>query len=133
MSRAVWERRRWDDQAEAALGDLIDGDRQAVLEDLEDGRAELWRARGPGYEGWLITRVEAMRDGGRELVLIAGRGRGMAAVMLVLREAARRSGCRRIRAHSHRPGYARFVAGLGFREVERVFVLDLEAHAEEAA
>jgi len=133
MSRAVWERRAWDAEAAAALGDLIDGDREAVLADLAAGRAELWRVRGPGYAGWLITRVEAMRDGTLELVLVAGRGRGMAAAMPHLVEAARATGCRRIRAHSHRPGYGRFVAAMGFRLLEQVFVLDLDEAEETAA
>lgn len=107
----TWTRRAWDAEAAAALGDLIPAE-GTVAEDVAAGRLEVYRITGADADGWLLLQVAD-----DELILIAGRGRGMAAVIPVLIRAARQTGCRRIMTRSFRRGYERFVRRMGFRRI----------------
>lgn len=52
----VWTRTRWGEEAEAALGPLIVGDRENVLSKIASGTAQLFSVDGPDYGGWFLIQ-----------------------------------------------------------------------------
>jgi len=99
----------------SAFGDEED----AILADCESGRAVAWEVVGHGV---VITRIER-GPSGRELVLVAGAGKGMALVLEGFREIARNNNIETIRIHSARRGMWRMLRKSGYKEVERVYRL----------
>jgi len=106
---------QWSDEAENQLGDLLNGDKAGLIAEIEatPQRAQLWKISGPGYAGWLITRIEELTSGEKELFLIAARGNGYAAGIAQIKKIARDSGIKTVRAHSNRKGYERYVRRFG--------------------
>ena len=96
----------------------------ALGDDLEEVRGECQRDEATlvklsgAASGMIITRIEQYPDGLKELVVVAGRGRNMAAVIETLTAICRKNAIRSIRVHSSRKGYQRLVEPMGFELIE---------------
>lgn len=117
-----WTRAEWSDEAEAALGKLIQGDRARTLRHIEEGKAELFRIEGEAYDGWLLTRIEELLETGTlELHVLAFAGRGSRALLEDLKRIAKASGCESVRCEASEPAVQRLWSRIGFDEIERVY------------
>lgn len=120
--RSTWVREKWSQEADDAIGDLLEGAKDCFIEEINSGIADLWRIEYEGgFTGTMITRLDVNTLGEKELVLIAGRGNGMHLAVDDLKEGCRKSGVKSIRAHSSRPGYERLVSKMGFVKIESVY------------
>lgn len=96
----------------------------ALGDDLEEVRGECQRDEATlvklsgAASGMIITRIEQYPDGLKELVVVAGRGRNMAAVIETLTAICRKNAISSIRVHSSRKGYQRLVEPMGFELIE---------------
>lgn len=120
--RAVWRREAWSGAAEKWLGALIQGRRSAVLSDLLDGRAQLYRTEAKEYSGFVLFRFED-GDHGRGLVcyVLAAAGRGMAAALVDFRRLCAAAGVSVIRFECESGVHARFYESMGAVEAWRVY------------
>lgn len=120
-----WTRQPWNSAANEALHDLIAADKRRVLDDLEQGRAELFCIEGDQYQGWLLTRIEEqIQTGDLDLHVLAFRGRGSAALLADLKRIARQSGCRTVSCEAHDPAVQRLWTLIGFDELERRYQVE---------
>lgn len=112
-----WVRCAWSEEAARGLAEAMGMDAAEIEADVRAGRAELWRIDD---HGWVVTRMECSTSG-RELVLVAGQGRGLHQVVSDAQRIARAAGAASIRIHSARRGMGRMLARLGFEAVETVY------------
>lgn len=123
LSRATWRRVPWCAEADAALGDQIAGDRAAILGDVAARRADLYRAEGPGYAGWVVLRFADRRNGaGADCHVLAVAGSGLAAALADLERLCAAVGVLAIRLESESPMHHRLYERLGFREGWRTYL-----------
>ncbi|NIC03974.1 hypothetical protein [Billgrantia bachuensis] len=102
----------------AILAPAMDRDAADIEADVAAGRARVLRF-ADGSRG--VVRLEVTPTGQRELVLVACAGRGYREKVGKVVAAAKARGWR-VRAHTSQNGIARWLEGLGFREVERVYL-----------
>jgi|GEM_PF-5037784 len=117
----------WNDAARADLGRAMGGDPLATVDtlraDVAEGRAGLFRVEGPDGAGHVCACVEVSRTGARELVLIAGGGRGLQTYKLALDamlSVAKARQCQTIRIHAIRPAVERIAVRRGFTRADVV-------------
>jgi hypothetical protein len=110
----VWRRSEWTAEAEAALGNLIRGQRARILAEIEDGTAQVFQVEGPEYRGWLALRFEHDPDG-LAMRAIAVRGAGAARWLADLRKMAANAGAEWIILHAEDDAHVRLYNRLGFR------------------
>ena len=113
---------RWCQDAERDLAPALDDDADEIRRQVEAGEAELFLIPG---RGWLVTRIEKPAGQPPVLVLVAGAGRDLHAVVDEFKKLAARNRMGRIRAHSSRPGMARMLGAHGFRPVETVYAMEV--------
>lgn len=112
----------WDAQAERGLLQAA-GDPAVLAEAraaVEQGRATLWRVFGWVRVTHIVTRVERLADGRRELVIWLGEGTGTRRVIRWAVELATANGIDSLRAHVSDHRLANVFERLGWRESERV-------------
>ena len=111
---------QWTQDAETALAGVLPGCKNEIIQDIHatPARAQLWKISGPGYAGFLVTRIELLNTGEKELVLVAARGHGYGAAIEHIKQIARANGIKTIRAHSYRKGYVRYVKRFGMVLIE---------------
>ena len=109
----------WSDAAESALGGALGRDTAAVAAEVEAGRAVLYRFAGESAEGFVVCRLECF-DNRRELVCVAGAGRGYNAALAEIEASARKAGIDEIRVHALSPGVVRLARRSGFELAEYV-------------
>lgn len=100
------------------LAPAMERDAADILADIRADRARLLRYQDGSRA---VVRLEVTPTGSRELVLVAGAGKGYREKVAELVEFASAQGWT-LRAHTNRPGIARMLAGLGFVEAERVMI-----------
>lgn len=108
----------WNRTAAEALAPALGLDVHEIRRQVEEGVAELFIIPAHGY---LVTRIEQAEGQPPELVLVAGAGHGLDAVVEAFREIARRNGIGSLRAHCRRPGMARMLGRHGFYVLETVY------------
>lgn len=124
-----FEQRKWDGKAEKIFDDFLvpEEERGALIADINEGFATLWRITGENWETWLITRLERWSTGHREMVLEAVKGRNVVEILKYLFEHYRKAGVDSVRFVTPHPEAvaARLVAPLGMKRVETVFRVEL--------
>lgn len=103
----------WDDESSGALSGAMGDDSAYIQNEVISGAATLWRCLGCG---WLVTRLE-----GDELVFVAGSGINAKEVIKLFMNNKKTLNFKTCRIHSARLGMGRYLKGLGFAEVERVY------------
>lgn len=96
------ERQSWNTDAEAGLILSMGDDSEILKQQVISGRAELWHFDGETVDVYTIVRRE-----GSELVVCCLEGHGAKAVVPMMQEAAKRAGCKTMRAHTKRLGLSR--------------------------
>jgi len=106
-------RAAWNDRAAHSLREAMGGDADYIRHEVISGGATLWDCVGCG---WLVTRLED-----QELVFVAGAGVNAKEVIGLFMKNKKKLKCTSCRIHSARRGMGKYLHGLGFREVERVY------------
>lgn len=107
------------DEARPMLAETLDGGADRIEWEVGEGLAHPWRLHGG--TAYMLTRLE-QRDTGPELVIIAAKGRGLAAAMPEMQRRAARQGIASMRFHTARgDGLGRLAGRYGFTEAERVY------------
>ena len=122
MNLAVAKLPQWTAEADRGLGETLGVFRDDLAEQVRRGIAELWRF---GADTYMVTRLDKVRELGLQLVVCCVKGRGAHQIAPFIIAAAKKQGVHSIRFHSSRPGMARLFGRYGFREAERVYLLDL--------
>lgn len=110
----VWTKTDWTAEAEAAIGNLIRGQRARILAEIADGTAQVFKVEGPEYRGWIALRFEHDGDG-IAMRGIAVRGEGAAEWLADLRELARNAGAHSIILHAEDDAHVRLYQRIGFK------------------
>lgn len=87
-----------------------------IADDVMSGRAELFEVQKKGY---VVLRLEQLVNG-KELVIVAGEGRGLREVMPVLIDIGINNGANSIRLHTQRKGIEKMAGRFGFLRDEVV-------------
>lgn len=117
-------REPWSAEAEAALADALHGDGDIIRDEVQRGDAALWHFDTAKTRGYAVVRVEQIGNK-RELVLVAGQGRGLIAGMEWLwNHYKKQFGVNSIRTHVKNPALLRLLkrnnAGIKFKFKEIV-------------
>lgn len=115
---------QWNEEAERGLRDTLRDDGPELARQVNEGIAELYLIDGETY---MLTRVDAVEGGPRELVVCCMQGRNVRQITPWIIDLAAANGIDSIRYHTQRPALQRMVAKFGFRELERVYRLELRA------
>lgn len=111
------ERCPWAEARPALEGTLGEGE-QEIEQEVSDGLAVAWRIEGGA--AYLLTRLECT-DHGDELVIVCGKGRGVADAMPEIQRRARAQGIASMRFHTPNAALGRLAGRYGFQEAERVY------------
>ena len=93
---------------------------EIILNELKSGVCEAWQIADVAF----ITRIETTANT-KELVVVCSQGRGLAQAGEVMRKAAKSAGCKTVRFHTSRPAQQRLLKQFNFRELERVYIMEL--------
>lgn len=111
-ARRLW----WSAEVEAVLLPVLRDDLQLLRQQVRAGIAEVWQLEGLH----LLTRIE-----NKELVVCCAVGEGLDRLSPFIQAAAKNKGCETIRYHSQRPALARLLKEYGFKEVERIYQMQV--------
>lgn len=113
----VWRRAQWCDAADAAIGDLIQADKAAIVADIGAGLSQLFEVDGPEYGGWFLIRC--YDDAGETVCFaIAFAGRNTEAGLPDLAELLRRAGVAELICSTEQEAVARLYRRQGWRITE---------------
>jgi hypothetical protein len=110
----------WNEEAAAKIAPLVHPlIKDEFREDVNAGRAILWRVEGEDWRTWLVTRIVKYQSGHVELVLEAIAGTHANDIVRELKRRVKPLGVQSIFFETHHPEKAaqRLVRGLGFERV----------------
>lgn len=107
---AIWTREAWSESAAIDLADLIAGERERIMSELQAGTSHLYRVEGRDYDGRLMLRFTA--ESGCHV--LAYRGRGVAGGLRDLAALCRGNGFRSLSCRPHSQAHQRLYRRIGF-------------------
>lgn len=122
----VWTRRPWCDEADAALGELIDADRAGILADIAAGLSYLFFVTGPDYGGWFLIRFFDNAQGQTACYCIAFNGRNTLAGLPYLGRLVAAAGAVELICNTEQEAVARLYRAQGWKITEYELTLKLE-------
>lgn len=111
------ERKAWNEDAAQYLKAAMGKDTEFIKAEVIAGISVLWLVVGCG---WLVTRTED-----QELVFVAGVGRNAKKVIELFMNKKKQLNIKTCRIHSARVGMGRYLNSLGFKEVDRVYSVNI--------
>jgi hypothetical protein len=112
----IWQQCSWSQQAHEVLKPALNGDDDHVKREVQQGLSSLFSCEA----GYMVVRRE-----GDELVLVSGAGRNVDQALKDWISAAKHKGFKSVRYHTQRKGMMRKAKNNGFKELERVYRLEL--------
>lgn len=119
---AVRKLPQWSARAEAGLSETLRGEEAEIARQVNEGIAELFEFENDTF---MVTRIEAGETLPSELVVMCLQGQGLNRIAPWTINLARANDMASIRVHTQRLGLGRALRRYGFRELERVYRLDL--------
>lgn len=117
FSRAMKVRRLgWNSRVSEIFAPVLGSDEIEMRMQIQQGIAEIWQLDTL----FLITRIEES-----ELVVCCAIGQGLKELAPLINRAAKQKGCKTIRFHSTRPALSRLLKVWKFRELERVYQMEV--------
>lgn len=116
---------KWCAAAERVLGPTLGTERDSIVDDVNQGRAELFEVNGG--EAWVIT-VASLDD--EALCVCCVAGEGLIELSTVLVELAGATGLKRVRFFTRRPALKRLLRHLPIKLDGYVFTCEVPLHAQ---
>ena len=107
------ERRVWSSEAARVLRPALGDDLSVIRNEVIGGDAALYCIHEGVAKGYFVLRLEEMKNGNSELVIVAGAGRGWRYSMGRILAAFNQS-VDSVRIHTKREGIKRWARGFGF-------------------
>jgi hypothetical protein len=112
----IWQQCDWSQQAHEVLKPALNGDDDHIKQEVQKGLSSLFKCDA----GYMVVRRED-----DELVLVSGAGRNVDEALQDWIAAAKQQGFKSVRYHTQRKGMMRKAKNNGFKELERVYRLEL--------
>ena len=112
---------RWIDNATAGLSTSVRDDLPVLKAQVNQGIAQLWEINTGNGKSWMISRIERLPNGKKELVICCYAGCDIKTVTALIVDSATVQGFASIRYHTQRQGLNRLLSPYGFTPYETIY------------